>query len=93
MKKYPLDLTEEQRRKTVRHLRISAIMEWFLMIPFMGMGYILSRMIWDSDLIAIAGAVAMLGFSLLLIFAIPVWRRVHLDTWRLLQQGFRRGKK
>lgn len=87
MRKYPVQVPEEERRKWTKRFRQLAVFEWFSLIGFAAMGYVLSLMLWDSHFAAVGGAVAVVGFLLLASFSLPSWRRVHVETWRLLRQG------
>lgn len=89
MKKYPLELSEKQRRKIMRTLRLGAIFYWVWLIPLLAMGYMCSWLIWNSRPLAILGALAVLGIWLLGVFGSPHVRRMQLDTWRLLQEDLR----
>ena len=67
--------------------RITAILEWFDVILFAGMGYVLALMLWDSHLLGIAAAIGLPVIMVLVFMPFRSFRRLHRDTWRLLRKG------
>ncbi len=86
MKKYPLQISEAERRRHLRRFRLVTISEW-ISVPFIvAMVYFLTLWRWDSHLLAAGSTVVVSALRFLLLpLLFRSARKLHKDTWHLVR--------